>query len=247
MDIRYGHAVTEVETRGRRAQAVRLADGQRVAADVVVLNPDLPVACRDLLRRPLRRRLRYSPSCVLLHVGATVSYSHIAHHNIHFGRAWRATFEEITTGGRLMSDPSLLVCNPSRTDPALAPARAQSFYVLAPAPNLSAPIDWRRVGPRYAGELLGVLERRGYQGLAGATVVRHVVTPADWAAAGMAAGTPFAAAHTIGQTGPWRPGNLAPGLDNVVFTGSGTQPGVGVPMVLVSGRLAAERITGRAR
>ncbi len=247
VDIRYGHAVTEVETRGRRAQAVRLADGQRVAADVVVLNPDLPVACRDLLRRPLRRRLRYSPSCVLLHVGATVSYSHIAHHNIHFGRAWRATFEEITTGGRLMSDPSLLVCNPSRTDPALAPARAQSFYVLAPAPNLSAPIDWRRVGPRYAGELLGVLERRGYQGLAGATVVRHVVTPADWAAAGMAAGTPFAAAHTIGQTGPWRPGNLAPGLDNVVFTGSGTQPGVGVPMVLVSGRLAAERITGRAR
>ena len=247
VDIRYGHTVTEVETRGGRARAVRLAGGQRITADVVVLNPDLPVACRDLLRRPLRRRLRYSPSCVLLHVGATVSYSHIAHHNIHFGRAWRATFEEITTGGRLMSDPSLLVCNPSRTDPALAPARAQSFYVLAPAPNLSAPIDWRRVGPRYAGELLGVLERRGYQGLAGATVVRHVVTPADWAAAGMAAGTPFAAAHTIGQTGPWRPGNLAPGLDNVVFTGSGTQPGVGVPMVLVSGRLAAERITGRAR
>jgi phytoene desaturase len=247
VDIRYGHTVTEVETRGGRARAVRLAGGQRITADVVVLNPDLPVACRDLLRRPLRRRLRYSPSCVLLHVGATVSYSHIAHHNIHFGRAWRATFEEITTGGRLMSDPSLLVCNPSRTDPALAPARAQSFYVLAPAPNLSAPIDWRRVGPRYAGELLGVLEQRGYPGLSGATVVRHVVTPADWAAAGMAAGTPFAAAHTISQTGPWRPGNLAPGLDNVVFTGSGTQPGVGVPMVLVSGRLAAERITGQAR
>jgi phytoene desaturase len=33
----------------------------------------------------------------------------------------------------------------------------------------------------------------------------------------------------------------------VVFAGSGTQPGVGVPMVLLSGRLAAERVTGRRR
>jgi phytoene desaturase len=58
----------------------------------------------------------------------------------------------------------------------------------------------------------------------------------------MAAGTPFAAAHSFTQTGPFRPGNLA--FDNVVFAGSGTTPGVGVPMVLLSGRLAAERITG---
>jgi phytoene desaturase len=61
----------------------------------------------------------------------------------------------------------------------------------------------------------------------------------------MERGTPFAAAHTFFQTGPFRAGNVA--FDNVVFTGSGTQPGVGVPMVLISGRLAAERITGATR
>ena len=61
---------------------------------------------------------------------------------------------------------------------------------------------------------------------------------------GLDRGTPFATAHTFRQTGPFRPGNLAPGLDNVVFAGSGTIPGVGMPMVLVSGRLAAQRITG---
>jgi phytoene desaturase len=60
----------------------------------------------------------------------------------------------------------------------------------------------------------------------------------------MAAGTPFAAAHTMYQTGPFRPGNLHPRLSNVVFVGSGTQPGVGVPMVVISGKLAAARITG---
>ena len=60
----------------------------------------------------------------------------------------------------------------------------------------------------------------------------------------MAAGTPFAAAHNLFQTGPFRPGNLHPSMDNVVVAGSGTQPGVGVPMVLISGKLAAARITG---
>jgi phytoene desaturase len=66
---------------------------------------------------------------------------------------------------------------------------------------------------------------------------------ADWAAAGMAAGTPFGAAHTLTQTGPFRPRNLHKTLPNVVFVGSSTQPGVGVPMVLISGKLAAQRIT----
>jgi phytoene desaturase len=74
-----------------------------------------------------------------------------------------------------------------------------------------------------------------------------VITPADWADAGMAAGTPFAAAHSLFQTGPFRPGNLHPTLSNVVFVGSGTQPGVGVPMVLISGKLAAGRVVGGLR
>lgn len=245
VEIRYDTEVSRVEITGGRATGVRLADGGHLAADVVVLNPDLPVAARDLLRRPITRRLRYSPSCVLLHLGTTAGYSGIAHHNIHFGRGWRTTFDELTTRGRLMSDPSLLVCNPSRTDPDLAPRDGHTLYALAPVPNLTADLDWATLGPRYADEILTVLERRGYRGLTDAVAVRHVVTPDDWAAAGMAAGTPFAAAHVVPQTGPLRPGNLAPGLENVVFAGSGTQPGVGVPMVLVSGRLAAERVTGR--
>lgn len=245
--LRYGREVRRVEVGGGRARGVRLADGEDVPADVVVLNPDLPVARSGLLGRPLRRPLRYSPSCVLVHVGAAVRYPKLAHHNLHFGTAWRRTFREVVDDGRLMSDPSLLVSNPTRTDPTLAPPGGQVYYVLAPAPNLTAPIDWAAVGPRYADELLGVLERRGYPGLAQATVVRHVVTPADWAAAGLGAGTPFALAHTVGQTGPFRPGNMLRGLDNVVFVGSGTRPGVGVPMVLVSGRLAAERVTGPTR
>lgn len=252
--LRYGTTVARVETYLGRATAVHTTAGERIPADVVVLNPDLPVAYRTLLPAevPPRRlnRLRYSPSCVVVHIGSSRTYSKIAHHNLHFGRAWAGTFDDVIRRGRLMRDPSLLVTNPTRTDPGLAPDGKQVYYVLAPTPNLEAPGMDRRawltkgIGPRYADQLIATLEDRGYVGLASGIEESTVVTPVDWEAAGHAAGTPFASAHTFGQTGPFRPGNLHPGLSNVVFVGSGTQPGVGVPMVLISGKLAAQRVTG---
>jgi phytoene desaturase len=246
--FRYGESVDRVELAGDRAVAVRTSNGERIPCDTVVLTPDLPVAYRTLLPpevTPRRvQRLRYSPSCFLLHAGSSATYSQIAHHNIHFGRSWRGVFADLIDRRELMADPSFLVTCPSMTDPTLAPDGKQAYYVLFPTPNLTADIDWSVVGPRYRDECVAVLERSGYVGFGDAIEVSATTTPADWARMGLAQGAPFAAAHTFGQTGPFRPANLAPGLDNVVFAGSGTTPGVGVPMVLLSGRLAAERITG---
>ncbi len=244
VQFRYSTTVTSVEHDGSRASAVITSDGERIAADVVVLNPDLPVAYRDLLgTEPWSvRRLRYSPSCALMLVGSGASYSKIAHHNIHFGRDWDGVFTDLIDRGRVMSDPSLLVTNPSHSDPSLAPEGKQSYYVLFPTPNLDAAIDWRVEGPRYRDHMVATLEERGYIGFGDAIEVEHLTTPLDWAERGMERGAPFASAHSFLQTGPFRPGNRWG--ENVVFTGSGTQPGVGVPMVLISGRLAAERIVG---
>jgi len=248
VDFRYGTTVTRVELDGRRAQAVITGDGDRIPADVVVLNPDLPVAQRDLLgREPWSvRRLAYSPSCVLVLAGSTATYTQIAHHNIHFGRAWHEVFGDLIDRRQLMSDPSFLVTNPTHTDPDLAPTGRQSYYVLFPTPSLArtpaTSLDWAELGPRYRDEIVRTLAERGYVGFGDAIEVESVTTPADWLSRGMERGAPFASAHSFGQTGPFRPRNIWG--DNVVFAGSGTTPGVGVPMVLLSGRLAAERVLG---
>jgi phytoene desaturase len=246
--IRYQTAVSAVEVGNGRATGVITVAGERIRADVVVLNADLPLAHRDLLGRVPHRitRLRHSPSAVVLHVGSSQRYRRIAHHNLHFGRSWRATFDEVIRRGELMSDPSLFVSNPTRTDPLLAPPGRQVYYVLAPVPNLLiGDQDWRGgLAARYPEQLVASLESRGYLGFGAGIEVCRLVTPQDWADLGLAAGTPFGAAHTFWQTGPFRPGTMHPTLSNVVFVGSGTQPGVGVPMVLISGKLAAQRITG---
>lgn len=244
--FKYNTTVSRVEHAGGRATAVVTEAGERIACDAVILNPDLPVAWRDLLGKvPTSvKRLRYSPSCAVLLAGSSRSYDHVAHHNIHFGEQWEEVFTDLIDRKRLMVDPSVLVTVPTHDDPALAPAGKHSYYVLFPTPNLTADIDWSSQASSYRDEMVRTLEKRGYDGFGEAIEVEHLTTPLDWQAQGMEAGAPFASAHTFWQTGPFRPNNLAPGFENVVFAGSGTRPGVGVPMVLISGRLAAERIVG---
>jgi phytoene desaturase len=176
--------------------------------------------------------------------GSSKSYDHLAHHNIHFGHSWDGVFDELITKRKLMSDPSLLVTLPSKDDPSLAPNGKHSYYILFPTPNLDADIDWKKMKGVYKDQMYATMEQRGYKDFANSVEVEHVTTPLDWQEMGMERGAPFASAHTFLQTGPFRPSNMAKGYENVVFTGSGTQPGVGVPMVLISGRLAAERIVG---
>jgi phytoene desaturase len=118
------------------------------------------------------------------------------------------------------------------------------LYVLAPAPNLSrGTVDWESIGDSYVDSMMAAVTDRLPQ-LGVDAELLHVVNPADWARQGMLAGTPFALAHTFGQTGPFRPANTVRGIDNVVLAGSSTVPGVGVPTALMSGRLAADRVTG---
>lgn len=247
--LRYNTTVTALEHSGERIRAVRTAEGERLGADAVVLTPDLPVVHRLLGRAPRRLvPLRWSPSAVVLHAGVRAGtgpgWTGLSHHTIMFGQAWERTFDEIIYQGRLMTDPSLLITRPTATDPNLAPAGRELLYILAPCPNLhTAPLDWATVGSAYRDELISTVEQRGLVDLGEAIEVEQLVTPADWAAQGLAVGTPFSAAHTFAQTGPLRPSNLVRGRTNVVLAGCGTTPGVGVPTALISGKLAAARIT----
>jgi phytoene desaturase len=245
--FKYSTTAATIEKSNGRATAVITTEGERIPCDALILNPDLPVAWKELIgKEPWSiKRLNYSPSCVTMLVGSKKSYDHIAHHNIHFGASWDGVFDELINKKILMTDPSILVTVPSLDDKSLTPPGKESYYVLFPTPNLDADIDWKVTGPKYRDQMVKTLEQRGYTDFGDSIEVEQLTTPLDWEAQGMERGAPFASAHTFFQTGPFRPRNLAAGFENIVFAGSGTQPGVGVPMVLISGRLAAERILGK--
>ncbi|GAA3038028.1 phytoene desaturase family protein [Gordonia defluvii] len=254
VDLRYSTTARRLIRRNRRATGVVVtAAGGRdevVAADAVV------AACgrsslTGLLGASPRRRIRYSPSAVVAHLAvdiATTSTWPGDHHTIDFGARWEETFAQIVPRrrgrGEVMTDPSVLLTRPAVTAPEVfITSGRESVSVLWPCPNLeAAALPWPSAATGYVARSLGLLADRGYTGITDAEVLR-IDTPSTWADRGYAAGTPFAAAHTVRQTGPLRTANLAPGWENLVLAGADTVPGVGIPPVLVSGRLAADRIT----
>ena len=251
--IRLSSPVTRILRDGSGAvSGVELAGGEtggeRLAADVVVCNPDLPVAYRTLLggvdAPRVARRGKYSPSCLLWVAGVRgLPPADAAHHNIHFGHDWNGSFKALIKDGVRMPDPSILVTLHSLDDPTLAPEGCSSIYVLEPTPNLDGRIDWGRERDRIVESLRAKVAGLGYPT---DVQVERIYDPLDWEAMGMERGTPFALAHTFRQTGPFRPNNVDKRVPGLVFTGSSTLPGVGVPMVLVSGKLAAERVQQHA-
>jgi phytoene desaturase len=245
VQFRYGAAVSELERSGSEVKAVHTSDGDRVSADAVVLTTELPETYRLLGREPRRLlRLRPAPSAVVAHVGCRAVGPDVGHHTILFGDAWQQTFHDIIDDGKVMGDPSILVTRPTAGDAQLAPTGRDLLYILAPAPNTAVgTVDWAATGPAYTDSILRTVSDR-LPSLGLDAELLHVVDPAGWARQGMLAGTPFALAHTFGQTGPFRPANIVRGIDNAVLAGSSTVPGVGVPTALMSGRLAADRVTG---
>lgn len=244
-EVRLATAVERLLLDRRGAVAgVEVADGERIRADAVVCTVDLPTAYARLLPTVEAPRVTrtgtYSPSAVVWHVGVRGRPGPaVRHHNIHFGHEWASSFEALIDRGELMPDPSRLVSVPSLSDESLAPPGDSVLYVLEPVPNLSGGVDWHAQRGPMRERLFGFLEANDYPTN---VVTEQLVTPLEWEEAGMHLGTPFALAHTFLQTGPFRPGNLDRRVPGLVFAGSGTVPGVGVPMVLVSGKLAARRV-----
>jgi phytoene desaturase len=248
VQFRYGESVEAVlRSPTGRVAGVRLVGGDAVAADAVVCTLDTPVAYEKLLPELSAPRAArpgqgdYSPSAVVWHVGARgVPEAPVAHHNIHFGEQWNSAFDALLDRGELMPDPSRMVTIHSLDAPGVAPEGCSTLFVLEPVPNLSGgKIDWTQEAPRMRDRLHGFLSENGYPD---EIIAEELVDPLEWQRQGMAAGTPFALAHTFPQTGPFRPPNVEKRLPGMFFAGSGTVPGVGVPMVLISGKLAAQRV-----
>jgi phytoene desaturase len=248
--VRYDTPVTRILRGGdNTVTGVEIAGSVRLVADAVVCNPDLPVAYRTLVggvdAPRAARRGKYAPSCLLWVAGvrgappdgATV-------HNLHFGDQWQDALKAVIKRGVRMSDPSMLVTMQSLADPSAAPEGCSTLYALEPVPNLDGRINWTRDGERLADDLK---RRIGQLGYPTDVVVERVFDPLDWEAIGLERGTPWSLSHTLLQSGPFRPRNVDPRVPGLVFAGSSTVPGVGVPMVLVSGKLAAQRVEAYAR
>jgi phytoene desaturase len=246
-DLRYGTAVSRIERDRSRATGVTLADGGRLAADLVVSNADLPYTYASLLGEPYPNidRMDFSCSVVLMYLGVSRRYDQLLHHNLVVPRDMRTACEDIFRRHRMPEEPPFYICAPGRTDPSVAPPGCESLFVLvvAPSQDPGRPIDWAVEGPRVEARMLERLEAFGLEGLRQHLVTGRLFTPDDFRRDfGNLRGEAFGLSHGLGQIGYLRPHNRHPAVRNLYFVGQSTHPGCGLPMVLISARCVAERV-----
>jgi phytoene desaturase len=220
---------------------VRLAGGERIAADVVVSNADV-LRAHELLGLPApRRRLRETLSCFLLYLGTSRRFERLRHHTLLVGDGYREFIRGVTRGRELPRTFSTYVHAPTRTEAAMAPPGGDALAVLLPVPNLRAGIDWDREGDGLRDALLDDLEASfGLAGLRDAVVAEHRMTPLDFARdLGAVWGNAFAVEPTLHQSAYFRQPNRDRRVAGLYHVGGGTHPGAGVPGVLLGAGITA--------
>jgi phytoene desaturase len=243
------HTGTPVrEIRGRTGGFVVRTDAGEFLADYVVSNADYAHTEQELLP-PEKRQFSdrywesrtYAPSAFLLYLGVEGDVDPLAHHTLVLPTEWDQHFEQIFDDPAWPDDPAYYLCVPSETDDAVAPEGHSNLFVLVPiAAGLE---DTPALRQRYRDLVLDdVAEHTGVD-LRDRIVVEESFCVSDFAARYNATrGTALGLAHTLRQTAIFRPPNASGEMDGLFFTGSFTQPGIGVPMCLISGQLTAERM-----
>ena len=219
----------------------------------VVCNADAPFVYRRMMpteyqsaRPPVRKwtdlrisNLKFSMGLFVLYFGTTRQYPDLAHHTIILGERYAELLRDMFDLKKLATnDLSLYLHRPTATDPSMAPAGCDSFYVLCPVPNLQGDTDWATMGPKYRDIVIDELAKTVMPGLRECITEDFYVTPLHFRDnLNTLHGTGFSIQPTFGQSAYFRFHNKSEDIEGLYFVGAGTHPGAGMPGVLCSAKV----------
>jgi phytoene desaturase len=248
VDIRTRTPVRRLVVENGRVRGVETEQGETIAAAAVVSNSDSVRTHRELVDAAARdrflQRRKYEPACsgVVLYLGLDRRYEQIIHHNFVFSEDPHEEFESIYRRGEPAADPTCYVCAPAVTEPEVAPPGGEALYVLVHTPYLRPHHDWSRMFPAYRRRIIEKLEQTaGMKDLERHIVFERALTPQDihdryhvldGAIYGLASHGRF--------FGAFKPANRSPDVEGLYLAGGSAHPGPGMPMVLMSGWIAAD-------
>jgi phytoene desaturase len=249
--------VKQVLVENGKAIGVELESGERLLADVVVVNADLPYAATKLVEPRWRQgtqlsdasleKAKYSCSAFMMFLGLDTVYRDKPHHLIYLSDAVKRTdrnsLEDLTPD---LEDPPFYVVNANTSDPAGAPPGHSALYVLVPTPNTHGQHDWKAIEAELTRKVPGWLAKVGLPDIAKHVKAQHTFTAETWRDDfNVHRGAVFNLSHTWMQLGPMRPKVRSPHVADLFWVGGGTHPGSGLLTIIESANIAASYIAER--
>ncbi|MEI7968246.1 MAG: phytoene desaturase [Betaproteobacteria bacterium] len=243
--VRCNAEVKRIDVERGRATGVTLAGGEHIPADIVVSNADTAWTYRHLIEARHRRhwsdrkieRGRYSMSLFVWYFGTRRQYPDVPHHMILLGPRYRELLQDIFRRHVLADDFSLYLHRPTATDPSMAPAGCDTFYVLAPVPHLGSGTNWAERAEPYRQAIADALDRTVLPGFQEEVVTSFVTTPQDFQDRLLSfRGAAFGLEPLLLQSAWFRPHNRSEDIEGLYLVGASTHPGAGIPGVLTSAK-----------
>jgi phytoene desaturase len=249
VQFRFHAPVVSIDVQANKATGVTLEGGTRVKADIVIANADLPYVYDQLLpdRREAARlkKMEYTCSELVFLWGLKKTYPQLLQHNIFLSGDYQRSFEKVFKDRSLPDEPSFYVNIPARGDSRLAPDGKDGMMVMVPVGHLdpSKSQDWEAITCRARQSVIDRLRSVGIDDIEQNLAFEAKFGPQEYQSQlNLMKGAAFGLGYQITQIGYLRPHNKHRRYSNLYFVGASTHPGGGVPMVLISSRLVAERV-----
>ena len=232
------------------------ADGHTHAFDAIVSNEDAVRTHRELLAqtsaaREFEHKRTYEPACsgVVLYLGLKKRYEHLAHHDFVFSRDPHEEFHAIYDLGEPAPDPTCYLACTAASDPSSAPAGGEAMYILVHTPYLRPHHDWTKMLPAYRQVILDKLKRTaGCEDIEERIVFERALTPQDIHDRYRVLNGAIYGLSSHGRfLGAFKPANRSKEVEGLYLAGGAAHPGPGMPMVMMSGWIAADSLDADAK
>jgi phytoene desaturase len=241
--------VEQIIVNGKRVEELVLEHNQRIDADIILANADLPYVYTDLLPMDYRAekisRKRFSCSVISFFWGVDKPYHALGPHTLFLADDYRANFDTIIKELGLPANPSFYIHAPTRLDPSMAPPGEETLIAVVPVGHLSenGHQDWDDLTDQARKQVFRRLGLMGITDLEAHIKFEISFTPLSWRKRyNLMKGSTHGLSHNLTQLAYFRPSNRHPHYQNLYFVGASTRPGTGIPTAMISARLVAKRI-----
>ncbi|HUX96181.1 MAG TPA: phytoene desaturase family protein [Bacteroidales bacterium] len=248
--IHYNMPAKSIRTNKNKAESILFENGSELKADIIIANADLPYVYRNLLPDLAKSRkidrMKYSASAIGIHMGIDKQYPQLGHHSVFLSDDFRHGLDKIFKEKSVSKTPSFYLHAPAKTDPSAAPPGQDSLSFIIGAGHVDSSYnqDWELLKKQSRDAVIERLKKFGMTDIEDHIKFEMIYTPLSWEnACNITRGSVFGSlAHNMMQMGYFRPHNRDTKYKNLYFVGGSTHPGNGIPNVLLSAKLVAERI-----